>query len=75
MHGFNWDWGHGPFWGGGFFMIVFWICIIFIIIFALKNIFKGEHHPESALDILNKRYASGEINKEEFEQMKKDILS
>ncbi len=30
---------------------------------------------ESAIDILEKRYARGDISKEEFEQMKKDIKS
>ncbi len=31
--------------------------------------------PESGLEILKKRCAKGEITKEEFEQMQKDILN
>ena len=31
-------------------------------------------HFETALEVLEKRYAKGEISREEFEQMKKDIL-
>lgn len=38
----------------------------------------GEHGPgvsggESALDILKRRYARGEITKEQFEQMRRDV--
>ena len=34
-----------------------------------------QNQEESALDILRKRYAKGEISKEQFEQMKKDVLT
>ena len=35
----------------------------------------GQLAEETALDILKKRYARGEITKEEFESMKEDILA
>jgi uncharacterized membrane protein len=74
MHGYYSNWGHGPFWGVGLFMVIFWICIIFLLVSVLKNVLKGGHQSESALDILNKRYAASEINWTEFDQMKKETL-
>ena len=73
MHGYYWNWGHGPFWGGGPFMIVFGIAIIFFVASLLSSLFKGKSQPETAPDILMKRYATREISKEEFALMKKDI--
>ena len=35
---------------------------------------RAHTHTESAIDILKKRYARGEISKEEFEAKKKDIV-
>ncbi len=34
----------------------------------------GGRESETALEILEKRYAKGEITKEEFDQMKNDLL-
>ncbi len=77
------------FWYGGWWMFPMIMPIVFLIIaiIALYLIFgRGGFRPpwwdrypgsesESALDILKKRYAKGELTKEEFEQMKKDLLS
>jgi putative membrane protein len=34
---------------------------------------RAEKQPGGAMDILRKRYAKGELTKEEFEQMKRDL--
>jgi putative membrane protein len=77
-------------WGGwmipwGWILIVI---LVVILIYALAG--QGRQRPsepssrsdeerklalETPLDILKKRYARGEISREDFEQMKKDLLS
>ncbi len=71
-------WGNQGFMGG--FMWIFWIAIIVGIFFLVKWIVQqnrpgGQQQGENSLEILKKRYARGEIDKEEFEQKKKDLLS
>jgi putative membrane protein len=58
--------------------LIFWILVIAGLVLLIKYLWEGGAAPrvgqESALDILKKRYASGEISKEEFENKKKDLL-
>ena len=56
------------------FMFIFWGLIIYLAVALWKRGSAGNHRPkESALDILKKRYARGEISKEEFRSMKRDL--
>ena len=67
--------GYGSMMGGMWFIsILFWVLIIAGVVFITKWLLqRNEENKESALDILNKRYAKGEIDRETFERMKKDI--
>lgn len=51
------------------------LLVIVVIYFLIKNISqtKSEQGAETPMEILKKRYAKGEITKEQFEEMKKDI--
>ena len=74
--GSGWGWGMG--FGGGLFMILFWVVIIVAVVMLAKWLFGGSSRIDlprgkSALDILKERYARGEIDKEEFEQKKRDL--
>ncbi|MFZ5968475.1 MAG: SHOCT domain-containing protein [Bacillota bacterium] len=70
--------GYGyPGWNGGWgiwmvLMMAFWIAVIVgITIFALKFIKKDQYSSNKAIEILNVKYAQGEIDEIEYMQKKK----
>lgn len=72
MHDLNgMGWGMGWWWLIG--IIIFSLVTWFII--KSTNIRNRPYYPgnKSAIDLLKDRYASGEIDKEEFEERKKDL--
>jgi putative membrane protein len=69
-------------WGGMAFgmvgMFLFWVLLIAAAVIAIKYVrgtgASSERQQEkTALDILKERYARGEIEREEFEQKKRDL--
>ena len=68
--------GHIMGFGGGF-MWIFWILLIVAIVWGVKAAGGSGNKPsekrKSALDILEERYAKGEIDQQEFEQKRKDL--
>ena len=65
-----------PWFGGGYFMWILLIVLAAVVIYLVLQPRKGGGPVSSAetpMDILKKRYAAGEITKEQFEDMKKDL--
>jgi putative membrane protein len=59
---------------GAFMMVLIYVILVFLIVYLFRHLIGKGTKNDSALNILNKRYAAGEITKEQFEEMKKDIL-
>lgn len=67
-------------WGwGGWAMVIIWVVLLAALVYIVTRTARPETHPRSAaapespLDVLKKRYARGEISKEEFEEKKRDL--
>lgn len=73
MHWGDYGWGMGV--GGWLLMALIWIVVILGIVFLIKLTTgtRNKIEKETALGILEKRYARGEISKEEFEQIRNDL--
>lgn len=78
--GFVGGWNHMMNFGwGGIFMWIVFLIIVVVIVYLIVQSSKPRSYDssfiESPIDILKKRYAKGEITKEEFEKMRKDLKS
>jgi putative membrane protein len=81
-NGFGFNWGWMIF--GWLIMLLFWGGLIAVAILAFRAFFGrqqsgtgGSSAPthKTALDILKERYARGEITKEEYESMRRDLTT
>ncbi len=75
MGGRGWMWGLGM--GlGGLVMLVFWGALIVGLVLLVRAV--SGHGPLSRstpLDILKRRYAAGQVTREKYEEMRRDLES
>lgn len=64
---------------GGIWMIIFWGLVVALVVWGIRRLTERKNSgsdntkKSDALDIARERYAGGEITREEFEQIKKDL--
>jgi putative membrane protein len=64
---------NGSFGGMHFIWWIIWLILILWVFVTTYNIPFQKSKKEFPIDILKKRYAKGEITKEEFEEAKKNL--
>ncbi len=74
----NWGYGGPGYFGMGFGMLLFWVLLIAGVIVLVRwlasdSVRRTSSPQQSALDILAQRYARGEMDREEFEQKRRDL--
>lgn len=73
---FGWGAGHAA---GGIFMILFWVVVIVGVVALAKWMFanaaasRESPTAKTPLQVLEERYARGELNREEFLAKKRDM--
>ncbi len=71
-----WPYGTGMGWWMILWMVVFWGGLIVLIVWGARKLTGccSTQKQNNPLDIAKERYAKGEISKEQFDQLKKDLF-
>lgn len=80
MMGGYWGWGYGNSWWG-IAMMLFWVLVLGGGLWFLVSLFRRSDQVDTGLgtgrstplDILKERYAGGEITREQYQEMKRDL--
>jgi putative membrane protein len=57
-------------------MMVFWVVLIVAVALFLRRVGRASQAgSDSALEILRARYARGELSREDFETMRRDLVA
>jgi len=80
---YEWEWRTHPMWwmwgawgiGMMLIMLLFWGAVIAGLVLGVRWLLRQgrEQRSDSALEILRQRYARGELTKDDFERMKRDL--
>jgi putative membrane protein len=60
---------------GSLWFVVFWGIVIWAVVKVVNRNEGGSRDADSAIDIASKRYARGEISREDFERIRRDLSS
>ncbi len=58
---------------GAIWMLIFWGAIIWLVVWGAIRLGGGRRDDDSPLEIARRRYARGEMTKEQFEQLRHDL--
>lgn len=72
-----WQWNdgwHSMGWFGWSMMVIFWTLVVYAVIWGFRS--RGNQSTrDEALSVLERRYALGEIDREEFEERRRVLTA
>ena len=67
----GWESGWG--WVGAVWMLLFWVLLVILIVWVVSRVTGPQTTHRHAEEILEERFARGEIDRQEFEERRREL--